>query len=78
MEKLIIDRIKSEINRFDEILAMEDKNNLTLQEYKKRYEIIKEYLENFLIDIEKIIKNPVVIKKYKEMKNESSNKQRIC
>lgn len=74
MEKLIIDRIKSEINRFDEILAMEDKNNLTLQEYKKRYEIIKEYLENFLIDIEKIINNPVVIKKYKEMKNESSNK----
>lgn len=71
MEKLIIDRIKSEINRFDEILSMEDKNNLTLQEYKKRYEIIKEYLENFLIDIEKIIKNPVVIKKYKEMKNES-------
>lgn len=68
MEKLIIDRIKSEINRFDEILAMEDKNNLTLQEYKKRYEIIKEYLENFLIDIEKIIKNPVVIKKYKEDK----------
>lgn len=64
MEKLIIKQIESEINRFDEILAMEDKDNLTLQEYKKRYAIIKEYLENFLIDIEKIINNPVVRKKY--------------
>lgn len=64
MEEIIIKRIEDEIKRFDEILSMEDKNNLTLQEYKKRYSIIKEYLENFLIDIKKVINNPVVRKKY--------------
>ena len=64
MEELIIEQIKKEINRFEEILKIEDKENLTLQEYKKRYAIIKEYLENFLIDIEKIINNPVVRKRY--------------
>ena len=64
MEDLVINKIKSEINRFDEILQMEDKDNLTLQKYKNNYKIIKEYLELLLIDIEKVIKNPVVRKKY--------------
>ena len=64
MEELIIEQIKKEINRYEEILKIEDKGNLTLQEYKKRYAIIKDYLEDFLIDIEKIINNPVVRKKY--------------
>lgn len=64
MEQLIINKIESEIKRFDEILEMEDKDNLTLQSYKPRYEIIKEYLENLLIDINKVINNPVVRKKY--------------
>ena len=64
MEQLIINKIESEIKRFDEILEMEDKDNLTLQAYKPRYEIIKEYLENLLIDINKVINNPVVRKKY--------------
>lgn len=35
MEELIIQQIENEIKRFDEILSMEDKNDLTLQEYKK-------------------------------------------
>jgi len=64
MEELIINKIESEIKRFDEILEMEDKDNKTLQIYKPRYEIIKEYLENLLIDINKVINNPVVRKKY--------------
>lgn len=64
MEDLVINKIKSEINRFDEILQMEDKDNLTLQKYKSNYKIIKEYLELLLIDIEKVINNPVVRKKY--------------
>ncbi len=64
MEELIIDRIESEIKRFDEILEMEDTDNKTLQEYKKRYAVIKEYLENLLIDINKVINNPIVRKKY--------------
>lgn len=64
MEDLVINKIKSEINRFDEILQMEDKDNLTLQKYKNNYKIIKEYLELLLIDIEKVINNPVVRKKY--------------
>lgn len=65
MEELVIKKIKSEINRFAEILEMEDKDNLTLQHYKNNYKIIKEYLEQLLIDIEKVINNPVVRKKYK-------------
>lgn len=64
MEELIINKIKSEITRLDEILQMEDKNNLTLKSYKENYKIIKEYLELLLIDINKVIKNPVVRKKY--------------
>lgn len=64
MEELIINKIKDEIKRFDEILQMEDKDNLTLQSYKNNYIIIKEYLELLLIDIEKVINNPVVRKKY--------------
>ena len=64
MEDLVINKIKSEINRFDGILQMEDKDNLTLQKYKNNYKIIKEYLELLLIDIEKVINNPVVRKKY--------------
>lgn len=64
MEEIIINRIEQEINRFNEILAMEEKDNLTLKEYKKRYIVIKEYLENFLIDIKKIVNNPTVRKKY--------------
>lgn len=64
MEDLVINKIKSEINRFDEILQMEDKDNLTLQKYKNNYRIIKEYLELLLTDIEKVINNPVVRKKY--------------
>ena len=64
MEKIIINKIKSEIERFSEILEMEDKDNLTLQEYKKNYKIIKEYLEQLLIDIEKVINNPIVRNKY--------------
>lgn len=64
MEELIINKIKSEINRFDEILQMEDKDNQTLQNYKNNYKIIKEYLEELLIDIKKVINNPVVRKKY--------------
>lgn len=64
MEELIINKIKDEIKRFDEILQMEDKDNQTLQSYKNNYIIIKEYLELLLIDIEKVINNPVVRKKY--------------
>ena len=64
MEELVINKIKSEISRFDEILQMEDKDNLTLQSYKNNYRIIKEYLELLLIDIQKVINNPVVRKKY--------------
>lgn len=64
MEELIINKIKDEIKRFDEILQMEDKDNQTLQNYKNNYKIIKEYLELLLIDIEKVINNPVVRKKY--------------
>ena len=64
MEELIINKIKDEIKRFDEILLMEDKDNQTLQNYKNNYKTIKEYLELLLIDIEKVINNPVVRKKY--------------
>ena len=64
MEAIIINKIKSEINRFDEILQMDDKDNLTLQAYKNNYKIIKEYLEQLLIDIEKVTNNPVVRRKY--------------
>ena len=64
MEELIINKIESEINRIDEILAMEDKDNLTLQMYKKNYEIIKDYLEELLVEIKTVINNPVVRKKY--------------
>ena len=42
MEDLIIKKLKDEINRFDEILTIEDKDNLTLQHYKNNYKIIKE------------------------------------
>lgn len=69
MEELIIDKIKSEINRFNEVLAMEDKDNLTLQSYKNNYRIIKEYLEELLVDIKKVINNPVVRKKYDKENN---------
>ena len=41
-----------------------DKDNKTLQAYKPRYEIIVEYLENLLLEINKVINNPVVRKKY--------------
>lgn len=64
MEQLIINTIESEINRFDEILQMQDKDNLTLQSYKNNYKIIKNYLENLLIEIKTVINNPVVQKKY--------------
>ena len=64
MEELIINKIESEINRFDEVLAMEDKDNLTLQDYKNNYRIIKDYLEELLVDIKTVINNPVVRKKY--------------
>lgn len=64
MEQLIINIIESEINRFDEILQMQDKDNLTLQSYKNNYKIIKNYLENLLIEIKTVINNPVVQKKY--------------
>lgn len=64
MEDIIINKIESEVNRFNNILAMEDKDNLTLQEYKNNYKIIKDYLEELLIDIKKVINNPVVTKKY--------------
>lgn len=64
MEQLIINKIESEINRFDEILQMQDKDNLTLQSYKNNYKIIKNYLENLLIEIKTVINNPVVQKKY--------------
>lgn len=70
MEELIINKIKSEINRFDEILQMEDKDNQTLQNYKNKYKVIKEYLEELLIDIQKVINNPIVIKKYNKERNE--------
>lgn len=68
MEELIINKIKSEINRFDEILQIEDKDNQTLQSYKNKYKVIKEYLEDLLVDIQKVINNPVVRKKYLEEK----------
>lgn len=64
MEELIINKIESEIKRFEDILQMEDKGNITLKLYKRRYEIIKEYLEGLLIDIKKVTNNPVVRKKY--------------
>lgn len=64
MEQLIINKIESEINRFDEILQMQDKDNLTLQSYKNNYKIIKNYLENLLVEIKTVINNPVVRKKY--------------
>ena len=69
MEELILKQIRSEINRFDDILKMDDTDNLTLKKYKNNYQIIKEYLENFLIDIQKVINNPVVRKKYKKEEN---------
>lgn len=64
MEQLIINKIESEINRFDEILQMQDTDNLTLQSYKNNYKIIKNYLENLLVEIKTVINNPVVQKKY--------------
>lgn len=73
MEELIINKIKSEINRFDEILQMEDKDNQTLQNYKNNYKIIKEYLEELLIDIKKVINNPVVREKYNKERKEKWN-----
>ena len=69
MEELILKQIRSEINRFDDILKMDDTDNLTLKSYKQNYKIIKDYLENFLIDMQKIINNPVVRKKYNEEEN---------
>lgn len=70
MEELIIKKIENEIARFNEILEMEDEDNQTLNQYKNNYKIIKEYLEELLIDIQRTINNPVVIKKYnkKDMK----------
>ena len=73
MEELIINKIKSEINRFDEILQMEDKDNQTLQNYKNNYKIIKEYLDELLIDIKKVINNPVVREKYNKERKEKWN-----
>ena len=73
MEELIINKIKSEINRFDEILQMEDKDNQTLQNYKNNYKTIKEYLEELLIDIKKVINNPVVREKYNKERKEKWN-----
>lgn len=64
MEQLIINKLEDEIKRFKEILEIEDKDNKTLQAYKSRYEIIVEYLENLLLEINKVINNPVVRKKY--------------
>lgn len=64
MEQLIINKIESEIHRFDEILQMQDTDNLTLQSYKNNYKIIKNYLENLLVEIKTVINNPVVQKKY--------------
>ena len=64
MEQLIINKLEDEIKRFKEILEIEDKDNKTLQTYKPRYEIIVEYLENLLLEINKVINNPVVRKKY--------------
>lgn len=64
MEQLIINIIESEINRFDEILQMQDTDNLTLQSYKNNYKILKNYLENLLVEIKTVINNPVVQKKY--------------
>lgn len=64
MEQLIINKLEDEIKRFKEILEIEDKDNKTLQAYKPRYEIIVEYLENLLLEINKVINNPVVRKKY--------------
>lgn len=64
MEELVINKIESEINRFDEVLAMEYKDNLTLQAYKNNYRIIKDYLEELLVEIKTVINNPVVRKKY--------------
>lgn len=66
MEQLIIEHIKSEIDRFNEILELDDTDNLTLKEYKKRYAIIKDYLEQLLLDLQKVINNPVVRKKYEK------------
>lgn len=66
MEEIIIKRIEDEIKRFEEILEMDNKDNRTLQGYRRNYEIIKEYLENFLIDTKKIINNPTVRKKYEK------------
>lgn len=70
MEELIIKKIENEIARFNEILEMEDEDNQTLKHYKNNYKIIKEYLEELLIDIQRTINNPVVIGKYnkKDMK----------
>ena len=68
MEELIIKQIKQEINRFNEILELDDEDNLTLKSYKNNYKVIKEYLENFLIDIQKVINNPVVRRKYERNK----------
>lgn len=73
MEELIINKIKSEINRFDEILQMEYKDNQTLQNYKNNYKIIKEYLEELLIYIKKVINNPVVREKYNKERKEKWN-----
>ena len=64
MEQLIINKLEDEIKRFKEILEIEDKDNKTLQAYKPKYEIIVEYLENLLLEINKVINNPVVRKKY--------------
>ena len=64
MEQLIINKIESEIKRFNEIIKMDDTDNLTLQSYKNNYKVIKEYLENLLIDINKVINNPAIRKKY--------------
>ena len=64
MEQLIINKLEDEIKRFKEILEIEDKDNKTLQAYKPRYLIIVEYLENLLLEINKVINNPVVRKKY--------------
>ena len=64
MEQLIINKIESEIKRFNEIIEIDDTDNLTLQSYKNYYKVIKEYLENLLIKINKVINNPVIRKKY--------------
>ena len=69
MEELIIKKIESEINRFNEVFAMEDKDNLTLQSYKNNYKVIKDYLEELLVDIKTVINNPVVRKKYDKENN---------